>query len=55
MEDPKPESIHDKQSQEIPPESSNSEMPKPIQLTKEEQMALFEQDLKENDWGHRPC
>jgi len=24
-------------------------------LTPEEQMALFEQDLKENDWGHQPC
>lgn len=24
-------------------------------LTPEEQMALFEKDLKENDWGHRPC
>jgi hypothetical protein len=25
------------------------------QLTPEEQMALFAQDLKENDWGHQPC
>jgi hypothetical protein len=25
------------------------------QLTPEEQMALFEKDLKENDWGHQPC
>jgi hypothetical protein len=24
-------------------------------LTAEEQMALYEQDLKENDWGHQPC
>ena len=23
-------------------------------LTPEEQMALFEKDLKENDWGHQP-
>jgi hypothetical protein len=29
---------------------------KPVgQLTPEEQMALFEKDLKENDWGHQPC
>jgi hypothetical protein len=29
---------------------------KPVrELTKEEQMELYEQDLKENDWGHRPC
>lgn len=27
----------------------------PKQLTKEEQMALYEKDLRENDWGHQPC
>lgn len=25
------------------------------QLTVEEQMALYEKELKENDWGHQPC
>jgi hypothetical protein len=25
------------------------------ELTPEEQMALFEKDLKEKDWGHQPC
>jgi len=24
-------------------------------LTPEEQMALYEKHLKENDWGHQPC
>lgn len=24
-------------------------------LTPEEQMALFEKSLKEDDWGHQPC
>jgi hypothetical protein len=24
-------------------------------LSPEEQMALYEEDLKENDWGHQPC
>jgi GNAT superfamily N-acetyltransferase len=24
-------------------------------LTADEQMALYEKDLKENDWGHQPC
>ena len=24
-------------------------------LTAEEQMAQYEDDLKENDWGHQPC
>jgi len=27
----------------------------PRKLTPEEQMALFEKELKENDWGHQPC
>ena len=27
----------------------------PPQLTKEEQWALFEKELKESDWGHQPC
>jgi hypothetical protein len=25
------------------------------ELTPEEQMALFEKELKEKDWGHQPC
>jgi hypothetical protein len=37
-------------------ESSASNKAKPIQeLTPEEQMALYEKELKENDWGHQPC
>jgi hypothetical protein len=24
-------------------------------LSAEEQMALYEKELKENDWGHQPC
>ena len=27
----------------------------PDKLTPEEQMDLYEKDLKENDWGHQPC
>jgi hypothetical protein len=33
------------------PESSESARP----LTPEEQMAAFEKELKESDWGHQPC
>ena len=30
--------------------------PKPSgQMTPEEQMAAFEESLKESDWGHQPC
>lgn len=25
------------------------------ELTPEEQMALYEESLKETDWGHQPC
>lgn len=25
------------------------------ELTAEEQMALYEDELKESDWGHQPC
>jgi hypothetical protein len=36
------------------PKNPASEQVKPA-LTPEEQMAAFEKDLKENDWGHQPC
>ena len=30
--------------------------PTPVdKLSPEEQMALFEKELKEKDWGHQPC
>jgi len=35
------------------PKAGAGEPPK--KLTPEEQMDLYEKDLKENDWGHRPC
>ena len=41
-----------------PAESASSPPPSPAvanTLTKEEQWALFEKELKENDWGHQPC
>ena len=31
------------------------DLPASKPLTAEEQMALYENDLKENDWGHQPC
>jgi hypothetical protein len=37
-------------------ENSATSEAKPInELTPEEQMALYEKELKENDWGHQPC
>jgi hypothetical protein len=35
--------------------SAPGQAAKSEKLTKEEQMALYEKDLKENDWGHQPC
>ena len=34
---------------------TSGDKPPAKELTKEEQMALYEDDLKENDWGHQPC
>jgi hypothetical protein len=31
------------------------ENPPTAALTPEEQMALYEKELKETDWGHQPC
>ena len=38
-----------------PMEKLSSTPAKEKKLTSEEQMALYEKDLKENDWGHQPC
>jgi hypothetical protein len=35
--------------------SSSGEQSASAGLTKEEQWALFEKELKESDWGHQPC
>ena len=35
--------------------SASSETEPIKELSPEEQMALYEKDLKENDWGHQPC
>ena len=36
--------------------ASGSDRPKSVEkLSAEEQMALYEKELKENDWGHQPC
>jgi hypothetical protein len=37
------------------PDSPSSCEDKPAELTAEEQMALYEESLKETDWGHQPC
>jgi hypothetical protein len=51
MKDPKPANEDSDPSTE--PEAK--EPGDPSKLTPEEQMALYEDDLKESDWGHQPC
>jgi hypothetical protein len=36
-------------------DSATDETARATELTPEEQMALFEKELKESDWGHQPC
>ena len=35
--------------------TSTNSKDKSLALSPEEQMALYEKELKENDWGHQPC
>jgi hypothetical protein len=35
--------------------SPATEPPTLKELSPEEQMALYEKELKEDDWGHQPC
>lgn len=43
------------ESKTAPENESVAAPPEKPELTAEEQMAKFEEDLKENDWGHQPC
>ena len=60
MEEPADAEIKKGIAAKLPPDSVTeaSTLPErstPKGLTPDEQMALFEKDLKENDWGHQPC
>ena len=51
-----PAKAHYPEKPESEPARANSEKSAALRkLTAEEQMALYEKELKENDWGHRPC
>ena len=43
---------NEKQPAETP--EPPADQPKP-ELTEDEQMAAYEEDLKSSDWGHQPC
>jgi hypothetical protein len=38
-----------------PKDATQNESTSPKKLTADEQMALYEKALKEDDWGHQPC
>jgi hypothetical protein len=48
-----PEKKTEKVKSEVPPQDTSEADSK--KLTPEEQMARFEESLKEDDWGHQPC
>ena len=45
----------DEPKNDKPDSSGDSEEKDPKKLTPEEQLALYEEQLKEEDWGHQPC
>jgi hypothetical protein len=45
---PSSQSAHPEQAEQV-------EIDAPESLSAEEQMALYEKALKEDDWGHQPC
>lgn len=57
-EDPHPAAIPPAKPSASPPNPAGDAPPenRPANaLTPEEQMALYEKELKETDWGHQPC
>jgi len=57
MPDPKakPTDSTDVESTDVGNSDSGAKEPETAPLSPEEQLALYEKDLKENDWGHQPC
>jgi len=55
MKDEKPIKESSKPTENPAKVSTTAEPATANKLTPEEQMAAFEKDLKENDWGHQPC
>ena len=57
LTDPKSKSPKDLQPEHKQSEKAEGEENPvdPNELSEEEQMALYEEDLKDSDWGHQPC
>jgi len=54
MSEPKPNNQSAGES-DVEKATAPNDVETPEQLSKEEQWALFEKELKESDWGHQPC
>jgi hypothetical protein len=54
-DEPKPEPASGVVAANSPPETTRDVGEPAKKLTPEEQMALYEEHLKETDWGHQPC
>jgi len=50
---PEPEEAEEPTPPSVPPDDPEPEPKK--ELSEEEQMAQYEESLKEEDWGHQPC
>jgi hypothetical protein len=55
MNDPKEKKSEANPKSAAPAQDDSSSIPPKKDLTPEEQMALYEENLKETDWGHQPC
>jgi len=55
MPEPRDEPDQPKKQAGDPDPAVANKPPEPKKLTPEEQMALYEKELKEDDWGHQPC
>ena len=51
----KPVAGSDAQQHSVKTKMAGDEVVDVSKLSKEEQMALYEKQLKEDDWGHQPC
>ncbi len=50
-----PDDSSDPSIQKTDGDKESQQADSPTELTPEEQMALYEKSLKEDDWGHQPC
>jgi len=55
MSEPEPDEPTETSASAEEESGSEEEDQTPKELTKKEQMALYEESLKEDDWGHQPC